>query len=339
MRINNKESLFESFQHNLKEENKVKTKRKVIKEAFDPIQYWGSKNQYGYSVRQLKIDYNNKTYAVGSFKQSVDKKVSNKAISEKIEELKAMGFKEETEESLTESSDDAINIESYIGHFEYPPEIEPEEEFNKSSDSSYFTVVRNEREAERFNYHSDYWGSAEEYQDANVELVSSLEGSIEDGSKFYMNDDDGTHYEFTVTGIAIDKQYNSVSHTKILIKEVPAKETVNEAIEQKYEKSNPDYNSFLKDVKHYTGSYTYLFGGKVDSEYAGYPITIKYFYYERPYGITSYNLVVNVLTPMDALSGDYIQEAIEDGFEPLKNNKLSNGEIKNKITEIVSSLD
>ena len=56
---------------------------------------------------------------------------------------------------------------------------------------------------------------------------------------------------------------------------------IRESIEQKYEKSNPDYNRMLKDVKHYTGSYDYLFGGKVSSEYNGYPIIVNYFYFQE----------------------------------------------------------
>ena len=58
---------------------------------------------------------------------------------------------------------------------------------------------------------------------------------------------------------------------------------VKEAIEPKYEKSNEDYNSFLRDVRHYTGSYEYLFGGKVSTEVNGTPIRVDYFYYNRPY--------------------------------------------------------
>lgn len=76
-----------------------------LNESFDTVQYWGSKNKYGYTIRQLKVDYNNKTYAIGSFKQSVDHKVTNKEIDRKIEELKAMGFKEETNESYLEVPD------------------------------------------------------------------------------------------------------------------------------------------------------------------------------------------------------------------------------------------
>lgn len=55
----------------------------------------GCKNKYGYTKRQLRIDYDNKAYKVGSFTISADKNVSSKLIDEKIEELKILGFKEE----------------------------------------------------------------------------------------------------------------------------------------------------------------------------------------------------------------------------------------------------
>lgn len=52
------------------------------------------KNKYGYTIKQLKIDYDNKTYKVGNFVIKADKVVTKKAINEKIEELKILGFKE-----------------------------------------------------------------------------------------------------------------------------------------------------------------------------------------------------------------------------------------------------
>ncbi len=58
------------------------------------IAIWGCKNKYGYTKRQLRIDYDNKTYKVGSFTISADKNVSSKLIDEKIEELKILGFEE-----------------------------------------------------------------------------------------------------------------------------------------------------------------------------------------------------------------------------------------------------
>ena len=59
------------------------------------VAIWACKNKYGYTKRQLRIDYDNKTYKVGSFTMGSDKTVTSKLIDEKIEELKMLGFKEE----------------------------------------------------------------------------------------------------------------------------------------------------------------------------------------------------------------------------------------------------
>lgn len=57
-----------------------------------------SKNQYNYSVKQLIIDFNNKTYELryGGQCRIAKKNSTTKAINGKVEELKAMGFKEIT---------------------------------------------------------------------------------------------------------------------------------------------------------------------------------------------------------------------------------------------------
>jgi hypothetical protein len=52
------------------------------------------KNQYGYVIKQLKIDYENKTFSIGSFTVGADKTITKKALNEKIEELKKLNFKE-----------------------------------------------------------------------------------------------------------------------------------------------------------------------------------------------------------------------------------------------------
>ena len=52
------------------------------------------KNQYGYTVKQLLIDYGKKTFSVGLFTIGADKTTTKKAINEKIEELRALGFVE-----------------------------------------------------------------------------------------------------------------------------------------------------------------------------------------------------------------------------------------------------
>ena len=57
------------------------------------IKYLSCKNKYGYTVKQLMIDYENRTYSVGSFK-IMKANSTLKNINERIEELKKSGFKE-----------------------------------------------------------------------------------------------------------------------------------------------------------------------------------------------------------------------------------------------------
>lgn len=52
------------------------------------------KNTYGYTVKQLLIDYDSKAFSIGSFRIGADKTITKKAINEKIEELRALGFAE-----------------------------------------------------------------------------------------------------------------------------------------------------------------------------------------------------------------------------------------------------
>ena len=82
---------------------------------------------------------------------------------------------------------------------------------------SYFKLIKNVHEAEVFNYHSDYWGDAEEYQEQNVELIDALSPYI--GKKVTITFEDG-QMQGTLLGIAIDRQYNSLSHTKIVFDDI-----------------------------------------------------------------------------------------------------------------------
>ena len=60
------------------------------------IKYLGFKNQYNYTILQLRIDYENKTYKKGQFTHlSKSEIVTKKAFYQKIEELEMLGFKEE----------------------------------------------------------------------------------------------------------------------------------------------------------------------------------------------------------------------------------------------------
>lgn len=52
------------------------------------------KNQYGYTIKDLLIDYENKTFKVGDLFFGGTNIVSKKFLNAKIEELKMLGFKE-----------------------------------------------------------------------------------------------------------------------------------------------------------------------------------------------------------------------------------------------------
>lgn len=56
--------------------------------------YLSCKNKYGYTIKQLMINYENRTYSVGDFK-IMKANSTLKNINEKIEELKKCGFREE----------------------------------------------------------------------------------------------------------------------------------------------------------------------------------------------------------------------------------------------------
>lgn len=160
--------------------------------------------------------------------------------------------------NLLKEFDSASDIYMYIDHYEYKPDIIPEDVFKKDSDWTYFTIVKTEQEAKEFNYHSDYWGTDIQYQRDNVELLADLEDYIASGDKMYFTDDTGEKYYFTVTGVAIDRQYNSISHTKILIKE---EDSVNESITEKLsnkklresEEQKPNYVMFYLNGKELGG--------------------------------------------------------------------------------------
>ena len=94
----------------------------------------------------------------------------------------------------------------------------------------YYKIVKSVHEAEVFNYHSDYWGYDEDYQEQNIELIDALSSYI--GKIVEICYDDGA-IRGKLVGIAIDKQYNSISHTKVVLESI---EELNES------------NSFAKDL-------------------------------------------------------------------------------------------
>lgn len=78
----------------------------------------------------------------------------------------------------------------------------------------YFKLIKTVKEAEKFNYHSDYWGYDEDYQEQNVDLITSLSPYI---NKLVTIEYDDGAIQGKLLGIAIDKEYNSISHTKVIL--------------------------------------------------------------------------------------------------------------------------
>jgi len=109
----------------------------------------------------------------------------------------------------------AKDITWILDSYEYPPEVTTREWLG--SDYSYHKLITNVRDAERFNYHSDYWGDAQAYQDDNVDLMAALEPWV--GSRC-VAEVYGDRIEGTLEGILIDKQYNSIGHTSVLFSDV-----------------------------------------------------------------------------------------------------------------------
>lgn len=81
----------------------------------------------------------------------------------------------------------------------------------------YYKIVKSVDEAEKFNYHSDYWGYDDEYQEQNVELIDSLSPYI---NKMVEVDYDDGSIRGKLLGIAVDRDYNSINHTKIVLDEI-----------------------------------------------------------------------------------------------------------------------
>lgn len=138
-----------------------------------------------------------------------------------------------------EDNNDATDINWLFTDYQYPPDLSTYEDFRNSGDSSYFTVVKSVHDAERFNYHSDYWGSADGYQEDAVDIMSTLESLV--GKKVIVDIDEGESSVFKLVGLAIDRQYNSVSHMKVLVEEIGTESSMNEAVNH----DNDEINSLI----------------------------------------------------------------------------------------------
>lgn len=265
--------------------------------------------------------------------------------------------KHNSEEELVKAEDNMNrSIKSFIEEY-YPDlyiELWKEDLMEETNMNIYENIKKNLKESDDYvagfdeiidqmsvaEDYSELYSAASLIQDPSirVDVEQCIEQCEDDG------DDVETAYSVTTSDYLDMYAMRGVENTPTAEADYRASlknesENLDEAIEQKYRKSNDNYNEFLRAVKKYTGSYDYLYGGSVSTECYEYPVTVKYFYYNRPYVGGGYNLVVNVLTPMDSMAGGEIQEAIENAFEDNAKSPLSNREIKEKILQTVKEVD
>lgn len=129
----------------------------------------------------------------------------------------ANGFKGEdykTRLKIDEDSD-LNNVSDIRGILSQYPDISIYTKDELGGDYKYHTLIKSRNEALKYNYKPDFWGTADEYQKDNVKFVSELEPYI--GKPVLAFDDDTV---FILLGVLIDNQYNSLDHTKVLVKEL-----------------------------------------------------------------------------------------------------------------------
>ena len=130
----------------------------------------------------------------------------------------------EDKNSLKEDNEEAEDITYILDDYNGEVDFVTKEELGL--DYSYRVLITNVSEAQNYNYHSDYWGSDSEYQEQNVDLMWQLEKYV--GKTVKIKFEDTTVYA-KLLGILIDKQYNSIDHTKILIEPINMNESSQES--------------------------------------------------------------------------------------------------------------
>lgn len=114
----------------------------------------------------------------------------------------------EHQEFLRESHDVTDRFNRLLSR--YGDKVRTTTEERMGYDIKYFELVKNVKDAKRFNYHSDYWGDADLYQEEVVGFMSRLAPMV---GGVYLD-------EYEIVGLLIDKKYNSLSHCKVLIKKL-----------------------------------------------------------------------------------------------------------------------
>ena len=130
----------------------------------------------------------------------------------------------EDKNSLKEDNEEAEDITYILDDYNGEVDFVTKEELGL--DYTYRVLITSVSEAQEYNYHSDYWGSDSEYQEQNVDLMWQLEKYV--GKTVKIKFEDTTVYAKLI-GILIDKQYNSIDHTKILIEPINMNESSQES--------------------------------------------------------------------------------------------------------------
>lgn len=140
-------------------------------------------------------------------------------------------------ESIEENKE-TQNIDYILNRYDDLDMIDKE---NLGNDSFYQTLVTSMSEVKEFNFHSDYWGSEDEYQEKAEELMSDIEPYIGKIVEYTIPEENET-YKVKINGIYIDKQYNS--HLKLAVDWI-----MNEAEEVKESKRDlPSISKFVYDL-------------------------------------------------------------------------------------------
>jgi len=103
------------------------------------------------------------------------------------------------------------DITAIVENFrEFNDQLRPVTKESVGRDMFYCKLVKNIREVEKFNYHSDYWGCAEYYQDKHIEFMIKIKPYIDKTITL-----DGMTGK--LLGLLIDTQYNSLEHSALLL--------------------------------------------------------------------------------------------------------------------------
>lgn len=105
---------------------------------------------------------------------------------------------------------DFMRISKRIYGYDDNIEVYTQSEFYGSYHSK---LLKSVDDVERFNFHSDHWGSEEDYEEQAIEVMSRIENYIGEKVRIYFDEDEQPIA--TLLGMRIDKQYNS--HIAIIV--------------------------------------------------------------------------------------------------------------------------